>query len=228
LGVDLEFLRRIPLFRDLPADALEAVARVSMERSYDRGHVIFTDEETGRTMYVVRTGRVKVSRWLPSGREVILAFHPAGDYFGEMALIDGETEPATVTAVSPAVIISLDRSRFLELLQRPSFAIALLRELCKRCRDAWKQIELLTHYQAEARIRSALYHMSQSKGTQTAEGVRIDVPLTHRELAGIAGVSRETATRVIRHLVQAKLLVTQGKSFVIPDPAELLETPLLE
>jgi CRP-like cAMP-binding protein len=70
--------------------------------------------------------------------------------------------------------------------------------------------------------------MSQSKGTQTAEGVRIDVPLTHRELAGIAGVSRETATRVIRHLVQAKLLVTQGKSFVIPDPAELLETPLLE
>jgi CRP/FNR family transcriptional regulator len=228
LGVDLEFLRRVPLFRELPPDALEAVARACIERSYERGHVIFTEEETGRTMYIVKAGRVKVSRWLPSGREVILAFHPSGDYFGEMALIDGQTEPATVTAVSASVILSLDRTRFQELLQNASFAIALLRELCKRCREAWQQIELLTHHQAEARIRSALHHLCESRGTGTPAGIRIDVPLTHRELAGIAGVSRETATRVIRHLVEAKLLLAEGRSFVIPDPAALLETPLLE
>jgi CRP/FNR family transcriptional regulator len=228
LGVDLEFLRRIPLFRELPTDALEAVARVCVERSYERGQVIFTEEDTGRTMYVVKLGRVKVSRWLPSGREVILAFHPAGDYFGEMALIDGQTEPATVTAVSASVIVSLDRSRFLELLQRPSFSIALLRELCQRCRDAWKQIELLTHHQAEARIRTALYNLCESKGVQTPDGVRIDIPLTHRELAGIAGVSRETATRVVRHLIESKLLSAHSRTFVVPDPAALLDTPLLE
>ena len=228
MGVDLDFLRRVSLFRELSDDELVSLSRMFSERSYDRGQVIFNDDDTGRTMYVVREGRVKVSRWLPSGREVILAFHPTADYFGEMALIDGQTLPATVTAVVPTTILTLGRARFNELLQRQTFAAALLRALCARCRDAWQQIEALSHQNAEARIRIALHQLCQRKGTRTPAGVRIDVPLTHRELASVSGVSRETATRVVGHLVEAKLLLVEGRRFVIPDPERLIETALLE
>lgn len=228
MRVDLEFLRRVPLFRDLPPAELEAVGRMCIERSCDRGQVIFAEEETGQTMYVVKEGRVKVSRWLPNGREVILAFHPAGDYFGEMALIDGKTVPATVTAVVPSTILSIGRQGFAELLRQPTFTQVLLRTLAMRCREAWKQIALLTHHQAEARIRSALHQLCQSEGTPTPEGVCVDFPLTHRELASIAGVSRETATRVIRNLIEAKLLEVHGRRFLVADPEALLDSPLLE
>jgi CRP-like cAMP-binding protein len=224
LGVETDFLRRIPLFRELPPEALEAVSRACIERSYDRGQVIFNEEETGQTMYIVQSGRVKVSRWLASGREVILAFHPAGDYFGEMALIDGQTEPATVTAVSSAVILSLDRSRFLALLQQQPFAIALLRELCNRCREAWKQIALLTHEAAEARVRMVLHQLCDSSGVVTPEGTRINQPLTHRELASIAGVSRETVTRVLGHLIEQGLVsVGEGRCLMVLEPKRLLD-----
>ena len=229
MGVDLEFLRRVPLFRDLDADALGAVARACIERRYDRGQVIFAEEETGQTMYLVVSGRVKVSRWLASGREVILAFHPAGDYFGEMALIDGETEPATVTAVASSAILSLDRARFLALLQRPPFALALLRELCKRCRDAWKQVELLTHEAAESRVRMVLHQLCEQSGVATPTGTRIDVPITHRELASIAGVSRETVTRVLGLLVEQKVVhVGDGRRLVVPEPERLIEAPCFD
>jgi CRP/FNR family transcriptional regulator len=179
-------------------------------------------------MYLVKEGRVKVSRWLPSGREVILAFHPAGDYFGEMALIDGQTVPATVTAVDASTILSLDRGQFLGLLRERSFAMALLRTLCARCRDAWQQIEVLTHHNAEARIRMALHKLCERKGKPTSSGVRLDDRLTHRELASIAGVSRETATRVLGQLVEQGLLRTESQRMVIPRPDALLETGLFE
>jgi CRP/FNR family transcriptional regulator, cyclic AMP receptor protein len=228
MGVDVEFLRRVSLFRDLSDAEILSLSRMFSERSYDRGQVVFTEEDTGRTMYVVHEGRVKVSRWLASGREVILAFHPAADYFGEMALIDGQTTPATVTAVVPTTILTLGRSHFAELLRQPSFATALLRALCARCRDAWQQIEVLSHQNAEARIRIALHQLCLRKGTRTPEGVRIEVPLTHRELASLAGVSRETATRVLGLLAEAKLVRVEGRRFLVTEPERLIETTLLE
>jgi CRP-like cAMP-binding protein len=228
LAVDREFLRSISLFRDLGPAELEAVAAAFHERSYAKGQVIFTEEDTGHYMYVVRSGRVKVSRWLPSGREVILALHPAGDCFGEMSLLDGQTVPAVVTAVVPTTILSLHRARFTELLAQPAFALALLRTLCGRFRDAWRQIEVLTHHHAEARIRMALHQLCENKGSATPAGVRIEMPLTHRELASIAGVSRETVTRVLGSLGERGLVRSEGRLLLVPDPASLLDAEVFE
>lgn len=228
LAIDREFLRRVAPFRELGPRELEAVAQALRERSFAKGQVIFTEEDTGQYMYVVKSGRVKVSRWLPSGREVILAVHPAGDCFGELSLLDGRTLPATVTAMVPTTILSLHRSRFLELLSQPGFALALLRTLCARFRDAWRQIEILTHHHAEARIRTALHQMCETRGEQTDEGVRIEVPLTHRELASITGVSRETVTRVLGQLGERGLLRADGRRIVVPDPPLLVEGEVFE
>lgn len=225
---DKAFLRQIPLFRELGDDDLTALAQRIAERRFDRRQIVFAEDETGEAMYVVRQGLVKASRWLPNGREVILALHPAGDYFGEMGLIDGRTEPATITAVEPSVILTLDRPSFLSLLHRHGFAVALLRELCARCRDSWKQIETLTYQTADARVRMALRQLCEREGVETPEGVRIDVPLTHRDLASIAGVSRETMTRVLGHLTQLDLVKVVERRFVVRDPEALTESTGLE
>ncbi len=218
-----EFLRRVALFRDLADHELIDVAKLFTERSYRRGEVVFAEEQTGHFMYVVKEGRVKVSRWLPSGKEVILAFHPVADYFGEMALIDGRTVPATVTAVVPSAILTMSRSRFEVLLDNPRFVRGLLRDLCSRCREAWQQIELLNHDHAEARIRKALHRLCTENGESVSNGVRIGLRLTHRELASLAGVSRETATRVLSQLQREKMVRLEGKLFVVADPEQLVE-----
>lgn len=228
MGIDVGFLRGVSLFAGLRDAELRILAEVLHERSYDAGQVVFTEAETGHCVYVVREGRVKASRWLPSGREVILAYHDAGDYFGEMALLDGRTEPATITAVAPSAILSLSRARFEELLLNLRFARTLLETLCGRCREAWQQVELLSYHDAEARVRMALYALCQKHGAGTERGVRIELRLPHRELANMIGLTRETATRALARLQAEKLIEMEGRRLLVPDPERLIDEPALE
>ena len=97
MSVNIEFLRRIEIFAELPDEELANAASLFRERKYRKNDIIFFEEDTGHYLYFVKEGRVKVSRLLPNGKEMILAFHEEGEYFGEMSLIDGGTTPASVT-----------------------------------------------------------------------------------------------------------------------------------
>jgi CRP/FNR family transcriptional regulator, cyclic AMP receptor protein len=224
MKVDISFLQKVDLFSELSPQELHSVAQIFKEHRYKRNEIIFFEEDTGKYMYVVKEGRVKVSRLLPSGKEMILAFHQPGEYFGEMALIDGGTTPATVTAVVPTAILFMSGREFSILLDNPKVSRALLNMLCSRCRDAWAQIEVLTFHNADARIRTALYHLCQKHGVETTSGVKIDIHLTHKELADITGISRETATRVLSNLQSDGTLNVMTRNFVITDPEKLVDS----
>jgi CRP/FNR family transcriptional regulator len=226
MAVELAFLRKVPLFGELADEELAEIGAHFHERSYPKNSVIFLEDETGDYMYVVHEGRVKVVRQLPSGKETILAFHDAGEFFGEMSLLDGGTTPASVIAVAPTTILSLSRRDFKNLLGNPKVNEALLRMLCKRCREAWAQVELLTLHHAESRIRALLHRLCESKGHEEAEGVRIGNRLTHRELADMAGITRESASRAVSRLQKLGLLRVEEGLLHVPDPAALLDFDL--
>ncbi|HLU99647.1 MAG TPA: Crp/Fnr family transcriptional regulator [Acidobacteriota bacterium] len=228
MDIDIKFLRRVALFANLSDTELQEISKHFKERRYKRNDIIFFEEDTGHYMYIVKEGRVKVSRLLPSGKEMILAFHETGEYFGEMALIDGGTSPASVTAVVPTTIYVLSAQEFSNLLEDPNFSRAILKTLCGRCRDAWAQIEVLTFHNADARIRTALYQLSLKRGVDTDSGRMITMHLTHKELADITGVSRETATRILSHLQNEDLLTVETRHFIIRDPDRLVDDLLFD
>ena len=121
------FLRKMAIFQDLADTELQSVAEMFQERQYKKNEIIFVEEDTGQYMYVVKEGRVKVSRSLPNGRETILTFHKEGEYFGEMSLIDGETAPANVTAVVATTILVIGRQDFSVLLANPKIQSMFLK-----------------------------------------------------------------------------------------------------
>lgn len=226
--VDRNFLKEVAIFNGLNDAEMGMVSAMFKERSYKRNEIIFVEEDTGKYMYVIKEGRVKVSRTLPNGKETILTFHEAGEYFGEMSLIDGQTAPATVTAVVPTVIVFITHQDFSVLIENPNVSRALLQTLCRRCRDAWAQISVLAFHHADARVRAALYHLCQERGVRTESGTRITLHLTHRELAEMAGISRETATRVLGQLQTQQLLAVEAGHFLVADPEQLVESLLFE
>jgi CRP/FNR family cyclic AMP-dependent transcriptional regulator len=223
MAVELAFLRKVPLFAELEDEELTEIGAHFHERSYPKNSVIFLEDETGDYMYVVRQGRVKVVRQLPSGKETILAFHDSGEFFGEMSLLDGGTTPASVIAVEPTTILSLSRRDFRNHLTNPKVNEALLRMLCQRCREAWSQVELLTLHHAEARIRSLVHQLCQSKGEAEPDGVRIGSRLTHRELADMAGITRESASRAVSRLQKLGLLRMESGSLLVLQQDQLLD-----
>jgi len=222
------FLKKIPMFAELSNEDLETVATLFRERRFRKNDVIFMEEDTGQYMYLVKEGRVKVTRLLPNGKEMILAFHEAGEYFGEMALIDGGTTPATVTAVTPTSIYVMGLKEFNYLLDHPKTNRVILRTLCDRCRDAWAQIEVLTFHNADARIRMAFYQLVRKKGIPADGGFMIPMKLTHKELSDIVGISRETATRVLSNLQVEGLVRVETRRFVVEDPERLIEDLLFD
>jgi len=224
----IDFLRKVELFEGLGEEDLAQVTRLLRERNYKKNDIIFFEEDTGNYMYIVREGRVKVSRLLPNGKEMILAFREKGEYFGEMSLLDGGTSPASVTAVTACTIVFINRRDFQELIANPKVNARMLKMLCERCREAWRQIEVLTFHNADARIRTALYHLSQTRGEETEEGTRIGLRLTHKELADMTGISRETATRVLSTLQSEGTIKVESKRFLISDPDSLVDNLLLE
>lgn len=194
----VEFLRTVPLFTEVPPADLERLEPLFIEKSFLRNQTILAETDTHEFMYIVRTGKVKVIKINTAGKENILAIHRAGEFFGEMSLLDGKTAPATVKAQEDCRVILVRKSEFLSnLLKDDRILRQVITVLCARLREAWEKIQTLTHSDAEGRIRKTLTDLAVKHGVEDARGTIINVKLTHMELAEIAGTSRETVTRIL-------------------------------
>jgi CRP/FNR family transcriptional regulator, cyclic AMP receptor protein len=211
-----DFLRSIPLFSTLSDAELESIAPAFTLKTYLRNQVVFLEEETGNYMYIVLAGKVKVTKSTQDGRESILAIHRAGDFFGEMSLLDGKTSPATVTAMEDSRIASIGRADFhAHLLRNNTVLLQIIQVLCSRLRHVWSQVQILSYGSAEARIRGAILNLSRRHGVTDDRGILIDLKITHHEIAEMAGTSRETVSRFLSRLRREKVITFDRRRIVI-------------
>ena len=149
-------------------------------------------------MYLIVFGKVKVVRTNEEGKETIFAMHQSGDFFGEMSLIDGKTAPATVIATDDSLIAIISKDNFYSLLlTQEKILDQLLQVLCSRLRESWKRIEMLNFKYASQRIRMLFLILSERYGEEASEGLTLNITLTHQDIADMAGLTRETVTRII-------------------------------
>lgn len=196
-------LRGIPLFASLDADDFHEVQRRIQEKRFHKNQVVLLEEETASFMYVVYTGKVRVVHLGSDGSERILAVHKRGDVFGEMALLDAKTAPATVIAMEDAEIGLISKETFDKIfLKNERILSQLVAILCRRLREAQLVLKAITLPDAEQRLRSILNHLSLLHGVKDDRGTVIALRLTHRELAGYTSVSRETVTRLLHRMVE--------------------------
>jgi CRP/FNR family transcriptional regulator len=183
-----------------PHEFKELLDRMTVKR-FHKNQVVLLEEETAEYMYVIYGGKVRAVHLGGDGSERILAVHKRGDVFGKMALLDGETSPATVIAMEDAEIGLLSREQFKELfLKNEQVLHQLIAILCRRLRESRLILKAIALSDAELRLRSILNHLSLVHGVRDDRGVVITLRLTHRELAGYASVSRETVTRILHRM----------------------------
>jgi CRP/FNR family transcriptional regulator, cyclic AMP receptor protein len=196
-------LRSIPLFACLNPEDFDELMRRMVEKHFHKNHVVLMEEDTANYIYVVYGGKVRVVHLGSDGSERILAVHKRGDIFGEMALLDAKTAPATVIAMDEADIGLLSKDVFEKLfLQNEKVLVQLVAILCRRLREAQLVLKAITLPDAEQRLRSILNHLSLLHGVRDDRGVVIALRLTHKELAGYTSVSRETVTRLLHRLTE--------------------------
>jgi len=194
----IELLRRIPLFSSLTNEELRQISEELIVKSYGKNETILYEEDTNQFMYIILSGKVKVIKTTGEGKEVILAMHQAGDFFGEMSLINGKTTPASVVATEESLVAIISRKGFYSmLLSHHKVLQSLLQILSSRLRSAWDTIKLLTFNNATQRLRMLFFMLSEEHGTETDEGIVLNMRLSHQDMADMTGMSRETVTRVL-------------------------------
>ena len=218
-----DLIRRVPIFATLSDAEFHSLQGIFLIRSFRRNQVIFLEEETGKYMYIVLAGKIKVTKTTPEGKETVLAIHQPGDFFGEMALLDGKTAPATVSAMEDCRVATVSGSDFQNYLMRNEKVVKqIIQVLCSRLRQVWAQVHSLSYSTADARIRGTLLQLSRRHGVPDARGIIIDLKITHQELAGMVGTSRETVSRTLAKLQRDGILQIDGRRIILRDPKALL------
>ncbi len=201
-GVDehqlASFLRGVELLNGLSAEDLVRVAQTCQIVRIRRAELIFTESQPGACLYVVMSGRIKIFGSSTQGRFKTFAYLEPGDFFGEMSLIDEEVRSASASALDDSVLIMLKSEDYRKLmLSRPAIALAVLKTMSTRLRKANREIEALSFNNVLGRIAQILLDLAERYGKKTDEGVQINMTLSHKELAEMAGTAREVISRVI-------------------------------
>jgi CRP/FNR family cyclic AMP-dependent transcriptional regulator len=215
----LDSLRSIPLFGRVSEADLEELATHLIERRFPKNATVVEEGLPGDYMYVIREGRVKVTKASEDGREKIMNFLEAGAFFGDMALLGDATRSASVKTLEESTLLALSRRDFIDLLrQSPDLALSVIEELANRLRETNEQARSLSFQGVEERTRNLFERIARE---EEGGGNRLMTPsLTHQQIADMVGTSRETVTRAIKVLKSSGWLSQDGKRYVIPSDAD--------
>ena len=213
---NIELLKTVSLFWDLGKTELGYISDKMVSKKFENGNLIFLEESEGKNLFFVVEGSVKVTRLSKDGREVILAMLNAGDFFGEMSLLDGEARSANVIALEKTEVLSLNRDDFLVVLHDyPKIAIQLLKEMTSRLRKSDRQIVSLSLSDAEKRIALCIVRFADEQGVIKNGQVTIPKIPIQQDIANMAGTSRETVSRAMSLLTEEKYIERNGKELTI-------------
>jgi len=213
-----EFLAYVPIFSEIPMETVEKIEKIGTRKNFKKNDVILMEDEVGTALFVIVSGKVKVARTSTDGREVILSILSDSDFFGEMAILDGQTRSATVVAIEDTELFLIQRNDFINLLKEyPEIAISLLQELTKRLRAADAKIKALSLKDAEGKVATVLLQLADDVGKIKHGKVEIEKLPLQQDLANMAGTSRETISRTIHSFAKKGLVELDGNKLRITD-----------
>lgn len=223
----VESLRQVPLLSSLADQDLREIIHISRQKSYAKGDVIINQGDQGNLLFVLLSGSVKVSLIDSHGKEIIIRMLYKGNFFGEMSLLDGQIRSTTVTAIEDTEALVIYRDQFKRLIQqKPHVVLEILATLNRRLRTATEKISSLKFLDAWGKVAKVLLDLQPKvdvvKNSPIGGGVP-NLAYSREEMAKIAGISRETFTRIINELEDSGFIRFDNKDIIVTAPAKLKE-----
>ena len=215
-------LRRCVLFAHVDDDRLRALEGQMRPRRFRRGEVIFHQGDIGDSLQVVASGAVKIVLPSTEGDEAIIASLHPGDFFGELALLDGSPRSTTATALEATETLALPREQFLRLLDDDARIVhALLHALAEELRRLTGHVEELHFLDLAGRLSMRLARLAHDAEPGARGRVELDWPFTQSDLAAMIGGTRQSVNKLLSGLVDDGVLSIERDTLVINDVDEL-------
>jgi CRP/FNR family transcriptional regulator, cyclic AMP receptor protein len=218
--VSTTVLKAVPLFSSFPDEQLRMLASVVTRRSVPRSTTVMASGDATDSLYIVLSGRLKVMMSDAEGKEVILSILGSGEFFGEMGLIDDAPRSASVVAIEPCELLCITKRDFKKCLaENFEMAMAVMRGLVRRLREADRKIGSLALLDVYGRVARLLLDMSEN-----VEGEKVVTKrLPKQDIAKMIGASREMVSRVMKDLQMGGYIEVRGSNIVLRDNIVLPE-----
>ena len=217
-----DMLGRTALFRGLGRQVLSALAGAMRAESFTPGQVIFSRNEPGASLYLVTSGRVRLSVISGDGRELTFRYAEAGDIMGEIAAIDDGPRTADAVAVNGATAQTMSGAQLNQIMEQHTEIVrTALMFVCARLRETSTQLEEIALYPIERRVARFLVSALQLGGHDLTGGdVHLDLKMNQTEMALLLGASRPKVNVALGALAQSKAITRKG-DLIICHPTPL-------
>jgi CRP/FNR family transcriptional regulator len=215
-------LGRTPLFRELDAEHLRALAARAVERRFRKDELLFIAGEEARGLYVIVEGAVRAFRESADGREQVIHVERAGATVAEVPVFDEGQFPSSVAAETDSTLLFIDKQDVRNLCrEHPQIALAALKVLATRLRRCAELVETLSLREVGQRLARLLLAEARARGERTKGGFDLTLTLTNQQIAARVGSVREVVSRAFSRLQQDGLVTLEGRWLSIHDEAAL-------
>jgi CRP/FNR family cyclic AMP-dependent transcriptional regulator len=215
-------LSEAPLFDALSEEDSRALRAMVLVVKLNRGERLFAEGDKGDQLYIIISGKIKLTKAAPDGRENLLSVHGPGEMFGELSLFDPVPRTASATAVTDAELAALAHEDVRTWLSsRPEVAMHLLQALAQRLRRINDVKADLVFTDVPGRVAKALLDLAERFGVPTPDGVQVNHDLTQEELAQLVGASRETVNKALADFAARGWIQLAAKSVLVTDTDRL-------
>lgn len=213
----LGYLARINLFADLDRRTLADLDGISPTFTVPRGSVIIQPGEAASVLYLLKHGRVRLYKLSADGRELTLAVLGGGNVFGSTESMALGSDDMYAVAMDDILLCAMRATDLEALLRtRPEVGLRLIRVLSERVRDLERLVQSLAHQDVQQRLLHLLLHLADHFGVEGRDGLtRLDLPLTHEEIATMIGSARETVSATLSRLARDGVVRTGRREVAV-------------
>jgi CRP/FNR family cyclic AMP-dependent transcriptional regulator len=218
----LWYLENFNLFSSLKQDSMMELNKISSMKEVEKNQPIYFPNEPSSSIFFLKTGRVKISKYNSDGKEIIMAFINPGEVFGEMAYL-GEGERTDIAqTVEPSYICAINKNDFTQFIEKnPALNLKVTRIIGLKLKSYSERIEDLVFKDAKQRVISFLVKLSVENGKQVGDQVFVKPFLKHQDIADLTACARQTVNDVLTDLREKNIIDFDRKKLIINDTSKL-------
>jgi len=205
------------IFENLSGEEKQALAEGALKKAYKQGGIIFLQGVKADLMFLIKAGRVKLSKFTEDGNEIIFDIRRGGDFVGENIFSEDVDYPVTATCMEDTFTCGFSKSIFEQLvLKYPNIGLQVIKNMSRRMSWLSSHVESMALTTIVEKLYRSLLNVAEEYGTKSDRGFILELPFTHEELSFLVGAHRVSITRAMKELKESGKVIQEGKRIILP------------
>jgi CRP/FNR family cyclic AMP-dependent transcriptional regulator len=205
------------IFENLELDEIKAFSSEALRKKLEKGQTLFLQGDPADEMFLIKGGRIKLTKVLEDGNELTLDIRKAGDFVGENMFSEEGEYPVSAYCLEDTLTCGFNRNQFEQIiLKHPNVGLQIIKNLSERISWLTSRVGSLAVTNIEDRLYRVLSSVAKEHGTMSSQGTVIQFPLTHEDLSFLTGAHRVSITRAMKALKSAGKIILEDKKLILP------------